>query len=211
MNFTKRDVAGGGRSISQYLPRLIQSGFTLDTENQNFTPGDLINAGTLLSGDEHTRKAKVLKSGRVVKIDTDTTIITLEENEYIRQIFCVGDKVLKAVSGTFADAPSIEKIEHNESGCVLTLSAAITGLKVGDSIFQVISNGSANASLISNLVYMVPVDTEVKNGVTTIGAADEWTVFERRIPPIPSTLKQDNGNEQGFLKANPLIRLSQTF
>ena len=87
MNFTKGDVAGGGRSISQYLPRLIQSGFTLDTENQNFTPGDLINAGTLLSGDEQTRKAKVLKSGKVIKIGSDTAIVTLEENEYIRFYF----------------------------------------------------------------------------------------------------------------------------
>ena len=207
----KKEIFKGGRPISEEMPHLEVSGFTLDTTNQKFNPGDWIPAGTLLSGDEQTRLAKVLKSATVEAVDG--TSVTLKSDEYIQPIFCIGESVLKAISGTFASAPTITNIDKSGGKYVITLSAEISGLAKGDSIVQVIENTSNNAALISPFTYLVPVDTKVEDGFpTSIGGADRWKVYMRRIPPIPSTLVQDPGKGfPAYLKANPEIKLSKTF
>lgn len=210
----KTETFGGSRRIAEQLPKLEVSGFTLDTEGQKFNPGDWIPAGTLLCGDEQTRKAKVLKSATVDAVDeTDAKIVTLQCNEYLQPIFCVGDSVLKTISGTFASAPIITNINRSNDKYVITLSSEITGLKAGDNIFEVISNGSSNAALLSPFTYLVPNNTKVLDGFpTSIGGSDQWKVYIRRIPPIPPTLLQDPGDgNPAFLKANPRIVFSKSF
>lgn len=210
----KKQAFGGGRSISNERPILEVSGFALDTKNQRFVPGDIIPAGTLLSADEQTRLARVVKSAKVVAIDVaNAKIVTLESDEYLKPIFAVGDSVLKTVSGTFAAAPTIIAINRVKGVYILTLSAAIAGLAVGDPIFEVVSVDD-NAALVGPCTYLVPVDTKVDpDGFpTSIGATDRWKVYMRRIPVMPSTLIQDPGKGfPAYLKANPEIKFSKTF
>lgn len=207
----KKQAFGGGRSISNERPILEVSGFALDTKNQRFVPGDIIPAGTLLSADEQTRLARVVKSAVVKAING--VLVTLESDDYLKPIFAVGDSVLKTVAGTFADAPTIIAINKAKGVYILTLSEAITGLAVGDPIFEVVSVDD-NAAIVGPCTYLVPVDTTVDpDGFPTpIGATDKWKVYMRRIPVMPSTLIQDPGKGfPAYLKANPEIKFSKTF
>jgi hypothetical protein len=122
----------------------------------------------------------------------DAKIVTLD-TDFIPACFVVGDKVLKTVSGTFAAAPSITKIEDRNTSYVITLSAEISGLAVGDAIFQVIADGS-NAALpvtapqgltIAGDAVGTPVgmfETSVDVTVDSKG----YMFYKRRIPPIPA-------------------------
>lgn len=201
MNFKKGSIAGG-RNIAPIQPKIVESGFTLDTENQNFRVGDYISAGTLMDANEETRKATVLKSAKVKAVSG--TKVTVDA-EFLIPLFVVGDSVGKQGGGTFADAPTVTAVDENADNVVITLSAAISGLSAGDSIYQLVADG-ANAKIAGDGAYLVAVDCPVLDGYTPIDAAREWTVYEHRIPPLPPDAKTDV-----FLTKNPNIQFSQSF
>jgi hypothetical protein len=207
---TNRQSFSGTRPIFTGSPAIVPGGFDLDKVNQSFTVGQSIPAGTLAIYDETTRLVKILKTAKVKAIDADNAkIVTLETDENYEPLFVVGEKVLKTVAGTYADAPSISAISNTDAGYVVTLSAEIAGLAVGDILQQVVEDAAHNAALIgtpNSLVLSERYVGQYEVGIDVTHDTMQYAVFERRILPIPDALK-----ENGMLKANPHIRLSQSY
>lgn len=200
----------GSRPISTGALTREIGGFLLDQENQTFVVGDVIPAGTLARRDETNRKVLIVKTGKVKAIDeADAKIITLESDAFLGPIFAVGDKVLKTVSGTFANAPSITAISDTESGYVITLSAAIDGLAVGDVLQNVYKNGSNAAIYKANCVVVADTIIREDGNETLIDVcADtmQYAIYERRVLPVVAGQKDTTGV---YLSENPHIRFTQ--
>lgn len=210
----KRKTASftGTRPIFSGSPSIVPGGFNLDVANQHFAVGDVIPAGTLAIANEETRKVQIVRTATVVEIDAeDTKKVTLRVDEFFAPCFAVGNKVLKAgaVSGTFAAAPQISKIEKNGQSYVVTLSAAISGLAAGDTIVEVVDNGG-NAAEIGKANTVTIRDEEVSEFETSVDVtADtmQYALYERRVAPIPASQKDTTGS---FLAANPHVKLSKS-
>ena len=199
----------GEKPIFTGSPQIVQGGFNLEREKQRFSVGDLIPTGTLAVFDEKTRKVQIVKTAKVKAIDTeDAKVITLVSNAYCQPCFAVGDKLLKAdaVSGTFADAPSIVSIEKPgvaDAAYVITLSKAITGLAVDQILVEVVADSEAKAAVIEEVTVR-----EFETPIDVTEDTMQYAVMERRILPIPDSMKDST---KRYLKANPHIRLSQTY
>jgi len=212
----KRRFYGGDRPIHTNTPVMVVGGFNLDP-TINIKEGDSIPSGVLGSFDESERLAKIQKTAKVKSIDAeDAKIITLESDMFLSPIFMEGEKVLKTVSGPFADAPAILKIAHTSpDSYVVTLDKEITGLKVGDIIMHVIANTSNNAKLVVDKPYaLIIADSEESDGpgddelgVDVTIDSGNGSFYLRRIPPIPSSMLDESGV---FLKYNPNIKFTNS-
>lgn len=210
----KRKTASftGTRPIFSGSPSIVPGGFNLDVANQHFAVGDVIPAGTLAIANEETRKVQIVRTATVVEIDAeDNKKVTLRVDEFFAPCFAVGNKVLKAgaISGTFAAAPQINKIEKNGQSYVITLSAAISGLVANDTIVEVVNNGG-NAAEIGKANTVTIRDEEVSEFETSVDVtADtmQYALYERRVAPIPASQKDTTGS---FLAANPHVKLSKS-
>lgn len=203
----------GSRPIATGALTREVGGFLLDQTSQTFVEGNVIPAGTLARRDESSRKVLIIKTAKVKAIsESDAKIVTLETDAFMAPVFAVGDKVLKTVSGTYANAPSITAISDTENGYVITLSATISGLAVGDVLQQVYKDGSNNAAIYkANCV--VVADTLVReDGNETIVdvCADtmQYAIYERRILPVVSAQKDSTGV---YLSENPHIRFTSLY
>lgn len=201
MNFGRKSY-GGDRPIATQQPIMVTGGFNLDQTANSFTEGDVIPAGTLVAFDSATRLVKCHKTAKVSVIDAgDAKIVTLV-SDFVKPTFKVGDKVLKAVAGTLANAPVINAIDTSTGAYVITLSAAISGLAVGDIIFQTIADATTptNAGLIAasfQALTIAPVEVKasaMQTGVDITLDSGAGAFYLNRIPPIPS----------GFLTGNVL-------
>lgn len=209
---TKRRSFGGEKPIFTGSPSIVPGGFNLDVEAQRFIVGSEISQGTLAIYNEQSRKVKVIKTARVKKIESDRKTVHLVSNDTIEPCFTPGDSVLKEIAGTFADAPTLTKVDRKVNGdYIITLSKEITGLAVGDAIVEVV-NKEGNASLIGDANGVLFERTEVRDGdetpVDVCADTMQYAMYERRVNPIPASQKDATGQ---FLKANPHIRLSQSF
>ena len=210
----KRKTASftGTRPIFSGSPSIVPGGFNLDVANQHFAVGDVIPAGTLSIANEETRKVQIVRTAKVVEISAeDTKKVSLCVDEFFAPCFAVGNKVLKAgaISGTFAAAPQITKIEKNGQSYVVTLSAAISGLAANDTIVEVVDNGG-NAAEIGKANTVTIRDEEVSEFETSVDVtADtmQYALYERRVAPIPASQKDTTGS---FLAANPHVKLSKS-
>lgn len=205
----RKQSFGGQWPIYTGMPNIVPGGFNLDVESQKFTPGMVIPGGTLAIYNESTRLVKVFKTAKVKAIDaTNSKVITLVSNEMIEPIFVVGESVLKTISGTFADAPTIAKIEATGNAYKIELSKAIENLAVGDTIEQVIEvdSNAARIGVPNCLVLDNRTVGEFETDIDVTNDTMQYAVFERRILPIPADLKENN-----LLKANPSIKLSQSY
>jgi hypothetical protein len=129
----------------------------------------------------------------------------LKTGEFYQPTLSVGDSVLKTVSGLFADAPTITKIEKTASKMVITLSAAISGLTAGDTLIEVVAS-ELNAAVIGDANCITLTDTVVREEETSIDVvADtmQYELYERRVLPIPASQRDTTG---AYLKANPHIK-----
>ena len=210
----KRKTASftGTRPIFSGSPSIVPGGFNLDVANQHFAVGDVIPAGTLAIANDETRKVQIVRTATVVEIDAeDNKKVTLRVDEFFAPCFAVGNKVLKAgaISGTFAAAPQITKIEKNGQSYVITLSAAISGLVANDTIVEVVNNGG-NAAEIGKANTVTIRDEEVSEFETSVDVtADtmQYALYERRVAPIPASQKDTTGS---FLAVNPHVKLSKS-
>lgn len=211
----KRKTASftGTRPIFTGSPSIVMGGFNLDKEKQNFAVGDVIPAGTPAIRDEVARKVQVIKTAKVSAIDTeDAKILTLYVDEFYAPFYAVGDKVLKAdaITGTFAAAPTITKVEEKGSTYRITLDKAITGLAVGDVLVEVVEDAAKNAAERGKANSLTIKDTTVSEFETAMDVtADtmQYALYERRVAPIPASQKDETGC---YLKANPHIALTQS-
>lgn len=218
----KRKTASftGMRPIFTGSPSIVQGGFNLDVEGQKFRVGDVVPAGTLAIFNETTRKVQVIKTAKVVEVDNENNKkVTLYVDEFYAPCFAVGDSVLKvgAVTGTFASAPTITVIDNgnclNNTGNVyiVTLSAAITGLKAGDVLTEVVKDSSNNAAergKANSVLFREYEVSEFETGVDVSADTMQYALYERRVPPIPSSQKDSTGM---FLSANPHVKLTQSY
>lgn len=218
----KRKTASftGMRPIFTGSPSIVQGGFNLDVEGQKFRVGDVVPAGTLAIFNETTRKVQVIKTAKVVEVDNENNKkVTLYIDEFYAPCFAVGDSVLNvgAVTGTFASAPTITAIDNgnclNNTGnvYVVTLSAAITGLKAGDVLREVVKDSSNNAAergKANSVLFREYEVSEFETGVDVSADTMQYALYERRVPPIPSSQKDSTGM---FLSANPHVKLTQSY
>lgn len=218
----KRKTASftGMRPIFTGSPSIVQGGFNLDVDGQKFRVGDVIPAGTLAIFNETTRKVQVIKTAKVVEVDSENAKkVTLYVDEFFAPCFAVGESVLKAgaVTGTFASAPTITAIDNgnclNNTGnvYVVTLSAAISGLKAGDVLVEVVADGSKNAverGKANSVLFKEYEVGEFETGVDVSADTMQYALYERRVPPIPTSQKDSMGM---FLSANPHVKLTQSY
>ena len=211
----KRKTASftGTRPIFTGSPAIVPGGFNLDKDNQNFAVDDVIPAGTLAMRDEVTRKVQVIKTAKVSDVDAeDTKVISLYVDEFYAPFFAVGDKVLKAgaISGTYAAAPSITKVEEKCNLYRITLDKAVAGLAADDVLVEVVEDSSKNAAergfADSITIKNVPV-SEFETAVDVTADTMQYALFERRVAPIPESQKDATGH---FLKANPHVKLTKS-
>ena len=211
----KRKTASftGQRPIYTGSPAIVPGGFNLDVANQNFPVGMVIPGGSLAIYDEEKRTVQIVKTASVVEVNTENTKeVTLLVDEFYAPIFAVGDKVAKAgaISGTFAAAAQITAISKTDNSFVITLSAAISGLKAGDALVEVV-NASGNAAEIGKANALTLADIEVgefETGVDVTADTMQYALFERRVPVIPASQKDATGK---FLAVNPHVKLTQSY
>ena len=206
----------GEKPIFTGSPQIVQGGFNLEREKQRFSVGDIIPPGTPAIFNELTRKVQIVKTAKVKAVDTeDAKVITLVSNAYCQPCFAVVDNLLKAdaVTGTYADAPSIVSIEKPgvaDADYVITLSTEITGLAVDQILVEVVSVED-KASIIGEPNSLTVEEVTVREFETPIDVTEDtmqYAVMERRILPIPDSMKDST---KRHLKANSHIRLSQTY
>ena len=211
----KRKTASftGQRPIYTGSPAIVPGGFNLDVANQNFPVGTIIPGGSLAIYDEEKRTVQIVKTASVVEVNADNAKeVTLLVDEFYAPIFAVGDKVAKvgAISGTYADAVQITAISKTDNSFVITLSAAISGLKAGDSLVEVV-NASGNAAEIGKANALTLADIEVgefETGVDVTADTMQYALYERRVPVIPASQKDATGK---FLAVNPHVKLTQSY
>lgn len=221
MKFRKKQV-GGFRPICTGSPSIgVVGGFNLNKEKVNYPIGAIIPSASLAEYDESSsRQVVVLKASRVVAIDaTDTKKVSLQCDEFLAPIFMVGDHVAKEDSGNFEDTSSITKIINDRNGYVIVLDKAITGLKVGEALFEVIE-GTAEGEGKSPAIFPIEHPQGITVGAEPMGTyigPDEVSVdvainskgemyYKRRIPPIPAKFI-----EGICLKGNPNIQFTDSY
>lgn len=202
----------GTRPIFTGSPSIVPGGFNLDKESGNFSVDDVIPAGTLAIRDEETRKVQVIKTAKISDVDPeDSKILTLYVDEFYAPFFAVGDKVLKAdaVSGTFAAAPAITKVEEKGNVYRITLDKAITGAAKGDVIVEVVKSGenAAERGLANSTTIKDVTVSEFETAIDVTADTMQYALFERRVAPIPASQKDETGF---FLKANPHVKLTKS-
>ena len=210
----KRKTASftGQRPIYTGSPAIVPGGFNLDVANQNFPVGTIIPGGSLAIYDEEKRTVQIVKTASVVEVNADNAKeVTLLVDEFYAPIFAVGDKVAKvgAISGTYAAAVQITAISKTDNSFVITLSAAISGLKAGDALVEVV-NASGNAAEIGKANALTLADIEVgefETGVDVTADTMQYALFERRVPVIPASQKDATGT---FLAVHPHVKLTQS-
>ena len=211
----KRKTASftGQRPIYTGSPAIVPGGFNLDVANQNFPVGTIIPGGSLAIYDEEKRTVQIVKTASVVEVNADNAKeVTLLVDEFYAPIFAVGDKVAKvgAISGTYAAAVQITAISKTDNSFVITLSAAISGLKAGDALVEVV-NASGNAAEIGKASALTLADIEVgefETGVDVTADTMQYALYERRVPVIPASQKDATGK---FLAVNPHVKLTQSY
>lgn len=186
---------GGDRPCYTMPPVKVTGGFTLDPQQTNLAAGAVVPFGTLVHADEATRLAKLIKSARVVAIGTDAKQVTLEGNEFAKPLFLKGDYVAKDLSAKLANTPKITALTTDDAGVHITLDKAITGLAVGDALFEVVANGE-DVKLVAQpntLSIGEGLDAEIKDELadTVIDVTRDsgnGEIYARRVPPVPASL-----------------------
>lgn len=202
MNF-KKNSYGGGRPVFVNPPALVLGGFELDIDSQNFTEGAVIPAGTLAIINETTRKVSILKSARLTAIDAeDAKIVTVENNEFLSNPFTIGDLV--HVIAAEGENPAVEVTVSSVSDGVITLSAEISGLTVGDIITEKV-NSEGTAALIGSFNGVVIAEIKVQSGVNGIDVSKDAVLYANRVLPVPSSLVTND-----YLTVNPHIRYTDS-
>lgn len=178
----KKQKASTGIPIWQgnYLKN-AQGGFSL--EDNAFKSGEDIPAGTAVSFDESTRKAKVAKVAvmQANATNSDTTYKVLKNH-----LLKVGMQVKHAS----ASAQEITAIDRSQADYdTITLKATL-GVKVDkDKSLFVDDEGYKNAK---GLLYESV--TIGNNGLVDTAVTIAGIVYARRIPPVPSELKEKMTN-----------------
>lgn len=163
---------------------------------QSFSVGTVLRRATLLEVNFENMTAAVVKLADVLAGGT-TEAVRVAKGHY----FAVGDVITKVGDGK--STPSISSIDtSNVDYDVLTLSAAYTGLKKGDTIVESTAVGSGDATSKYTPNMIVGADKEFNGkGIPAIDAAYEAVVL---YPSLSFTIPAEWLNGP-CLKSNPNI------
>lgn len=214
----KRKTASfvGTRPIFTGSPSIVMGGFNLDVEGQKFRVDDVIPAGTPAIRNEATRLVQVIKTAKVVEVDSENSkLVTLYVDEFYAPCFAVGEIVgiAGATAVAISSAPKISAIEEKGYIYRITLSAAITGLKAGDVLVELVSDGDTTTpktkerGLANSVTIKDVVVSEFETAIDVTADTMQYALYERRVAPIPDSQKDDTG---AFLKANPHVKLTKS-
>lgn len=194
---------GGDRPLYTQPPVQVVGGFTLDPTQTNFAAGAVIPFGTLACVDENTRKAKLIKTARIVAIDgSNAKKVTLEGDEFSKPLFVVGDLVTNDLTATAASCPTISDIAQVDGGVQVTLSKTISGLAVGDMLIEVVADtaeqatgvllvATPNAITIGEGAPCAEIKAELGDtGIDVTRDSGSGEIYALRVPPVPASLME---------------------
>ena len=193
IEFKKTAYSGRFPEIWRGECKMLPGGFK---PLQSFSVGTVLRRATLLEVNFENMTAAVVKLADVLAGGT-TEAVRVAKGHY----FAVGDVITKVGDGK--NTPSISSIDtSNVDYDVLTLSAAYTGLKKGDTIVESTAVGSGDATSKYTPNMIVGADKEFNGkGIPAIDAAYEAVVL---YPSLSFTIPAEWLNGP-CLKSNPNI------
>lgn len=209
----------GSRPVFTGAVSIVPGGYNLDKTNQSFAADAVIPEGSLAIVDETNRTVQIIKTAKVVAIDADDAKkVSLKVSEFYEPLFVAGEPVYKAGfsanSVAWSNVPTISNVKRTDNSFDIVLSAAITGLAVGDvlEIVQKVTVGSNEqaadyAAEIGAATRLTVSDVEVRDFETPIDVtADtlQYALYKNRVAPIPAS--QISGE---YLAGNCHIRLTE--
>lgn len=193
IEFKKTAYSGRFPEIWRGECKMLPGGFK---PLQSFSVGTVLRRATLLEVNFENMTAAVVKLADVLAGGT-TEAVRVAKGHY----FSVGDVITKVGDGK--STPSISSIDtSNVDYDILTLSAAYTGLKKGDTIVEsaAVGGGDATSKYTPNMI--VGADKEFNGkGIPAIDAAYEAVVL---YPSLSFTIPAEWLNGP-CLKSNPNI------
>ena len=177
---------GGALVVFEGKPELLIGGFNF---NMNDLPavGDVLPCGTPVYCDEAARTITPIITAKVVAIDGTT--VTLEDHGFGNVAFKGGATVAKLADDLDDAATNYATIASKE-GNKLTLSAAVTGLAVGDILVEVDAT-SKKVKAVPNA--LLPYDIRIgENEISRTGDGmykNDRPILERRMPAINQAIK----------------------
>ena len=185
---------GGSLVVFEGHPQLLVGGFNFKLEDLP-AAGDVLPCGTPVYCDEETRYIVPIITAEVIAVSGTT--VTLKDHGFGCVPFKVGATVAELGADIAAAAENYATIASKE-GNVLTLSAAVTGLAVGDILVEVdATSKKLKATPNALLPYDVVRDA---NAISVDGdgmIGNDRPVLERRMPAINAAIKtavQANGH-----------------
>ena len=182
---------GGGLVVFEGKPELKIGGFNFNMDDLPAV-GDVLPCGTPVYCDEETRDIIPVITAKVIAIDG--TAVTLEDHGFGNVAFKAGVTVAKLGDDLEAVATNYATIA-SKNGNVLTLSAAVTGLAVGDILVEA-TGTSASASakvLVKKPNTFIEKDEELlptegygfQNANYSISTVYNKQAWIKRMQPLP--------------------------
>ncbi len=177
----KSETVSGGAPVFQREYENAQGGFTVDITG--LTAGVTIPAGSVMGFDEATRLAKPLKVAKLYEnAAADAVVYKIEKGH----LFKGGEKVAAVVGGKSYAISAIDT--SNASYDAVTVATTLGALNKGTILFESTGNGATAGALAvtpKGLLYQ-----EVKaEAYTSCAVVTRGTVYERRIPVVPTAVK----------------------
>lgn len=157
-------------------------GFKLNTEG--YQAGDFIRAGSAIYGDEITRVATVIQTFALAEAVVGSAQMIKVPANYGANI---GMYIAHSETGTSHKIVSKSTVGGFEE---LTLDSPVTDLPKGTIFFKALETAVNGSVLFKMPNFLSYTEREVKYN-QTIDGVTLGTVYERRIPPIPKSFKDN--------------------
>jgi len=169
----RRPSLSGEFPVFQLVHEVAQGGFTLDKTGH--TLGSVLKSGSLVSYDEATRIARVMRGGTVVEDAADgATAYKVEKGSFI-----VGDKAANLVGGKSYAITAIDTTNANYD--TITVSTSLGALTTGAPLFESAASGASAGAFVATPKGLLYDHTLVEDN-TFISVVLRGTVYARRIP-----------------------------
>ena len=185
LGFTKQTVVGG-KVIWQRDYETAQGGFALD--NDKLIAGGIVPAGSVFGYDESTRKATLLKVAQLhANAADDATTYQVKKGHH----FKVGDKIGAVIGGKAYAITAIDtttNATHDVITVGTTLGVALTAAD-GVVLFESSATGATACALAVTPKGLLYQDVDKVEANVTVAVIIRGTVYERRIPLVPTAVK----------------------
>lgn len=176
----KKTETFGDIPVYQQVHEVSQAGYTLDSEG--LIPDSVIPAGTVFIPDDATRKAKPIKTAKVVQVAAaDALVYQVEKGHQ----FANDDNIGLVLKGK-AYPITIDKT--NPLYDTFTVPTTLGAAEVGAVLFQSAKTGATTSSLSGTPKGTLYESIKVEDN-TTLTLALRATVYARRIPGVPADVQ----------------------